>query len=1274
MSLAAAAAVQLSPRSHSRAQSQLARANTVTGQKGIGSTPIAEAATVFLVHSLLERRELYKLLFLVRRQRITVAMLNDALACASKRSDIVRYMTTHVDNTNSTIAHELARSGTRAHLEWVCSTMPELLYAREPLTDMNFLHVCATARDDNDSKEVIRLLWSKADTKLLAQLDSAGYTPVHYLAMCNRREASAVAVARAGARLPTSSDGQTVDQLLIVNLERTVAVLETENRRHAFNIQAAEGTSLMLTKMHEALDQGLNERDAELARLRAQLALAAEECDKLRDAQAELAARGTQSEGAIAALQSDVTAANEKAQRAHTAFHEALENMRASQATARTLAEERERLRDELKEAEQQLRIAQQASVPDTKALELAVAAAQEQASAAAESLASHQDAQFYLESEYAEAKAELESLRHDLARTQENYTSAQCEAYALREEMRVLQTALQDRGEQLQQLRGERDVMRATRAEKSARRGSGAAVTDGDSSDTERQSLAQMQKQLDEREQQIALLQNRLSDSLREPVAAAAVVLPPPPPPPPLPSSTNGGGAGDLDAIVRRNHRLNSEFYNKLMAAISRGDTAKVRAYLELGVNANTRNFVGDGQTLLQIAVLSARETHSAVALMNAKDHKALMTRLEETIRVIIETGGDWDALDEFLDRHSGADRMPPRIEKLLRTRDDIAPFCKALIDKRDEEAALAALDGVEDLMRVPSKYAAERHTYVHLAAAFGFARLIERMVLDGLRIDANRRDAADRAPLHLALQVCVPAKRRVVVEALLAAGASPTLPCKNEDLTNETRRRLKKRGLIPAHVAASSGTESVRYGMPLAQAESLGDAELVECMRNRRHLRVSIEPSDEKEFGAPLLQDYVIMCVSLHVQVRQLLEASVIGPESSVHRLFLRYGNVFHCFNPHFGGFAGYGGSVLDQLYRDAGAAEDRHGAPFSAVAKLVDQDQVVLATLQMPPVGGAVPSAADNLTRSVCTLLFRCTEAIRMRWFEVATMIEQPARDLYDRAAAVALRHFVLENHVAEIDFMLNRTDGLFGALDVNSVVDAKRRYTPIELATWRGCADTLEYFLERQRQRIDAADATKGTLVQIARDARRSISIVLIDYFKYRAHLSRERHPNAPHYDMTTADEGNTVVAECARQHRIDLLRFCIDRVAFQLEKPNNNGETPLRIIDTMLKVQQVSELASQQWRECNDLIRRRIAGEHSDEERAPSASVSVAATPRLAAEEQWRTIDLRAVHRLAATGSQQPEGSESSAVADGTPRSHRHRRRRHKKGEEQESET
>ncbi len=1261
MSLAAAAAVQLSPRSHSRAQSQLARANTVTGQKGIGSTPIAQAATIFLVHSLLERRELYKLLFLVRRQRITVPMLDDALACASKRSDVLRHMTTHVDNTTSTIAHELARSGTRAHLEWVCNNMPELLYAREPLTEMNFLHVCAVAREDNDSSEVVRLLWCNADPKLLAQLDSAGYTPVHYLAMCNRREASAAAVARAGARLPASRAGETVDQLLIVNLERTVAVLETENRRHAFNIQAAEGTSLMLTKMHEALDQGLNERDAELARLRAQLALAAEECDKLRDAQAELAARGTQSDSAIVALQSDVTAANEKAQRAHTAFHEALENMRVSQATARTLADERERLRDELKEAEQQLRIAQQASVPDTKALELAVAEAQAQASAAAETLASHQDAQLYLETEYSEAKSELESLRHDLARTQENYTAAQCESYALREEMRVLQTALQERGEQLQQLRSERDVMRATRAEKSARRGAATTTDGGDSSDTERQSLAQMQKQLDEREQQIALLQNRLSDSLREPVAAAAIVLPPPPPP--LPTAPNGASR-DLDAIVRRNHRLNSEFYNKLMAAISRGDAAKVRAYLELGVSANTRNFVGDGQTLLQIAVLSARETHSAVALMNAKDHKALMTRLEETIRVIIETGGDWDALDEFLDRHSGAERMPPRIEKLLRARDDIAPFCKALIEKRDEEAALAALDGVEDLMRVPSKYAAERHTYLHLAAAFGFARLIERMVLDGLRIDANRRDAADRAPLHLALQACAPAKRRVVVEALLAAGASPTLPCKNEDLTNETRRRLKKRGLIPAHTAASSSADSVRYGMPLAQAESLGDAELVECMRNRRHLRVSIEPSDEKEFGAPLLQDYVIMCVSLHVQVRQLLDAAVIGPESSVHRLFLRYGNVFHCFNPHFGGFAGYGGSVLDQLYRDAGAADDRHGAPFSAVAKLVDNDQVVLATLRMPPAGGATLSAADNLVRSVCTLLFRCTEAIRMRWFEVATMIEQPARDLYDRAAAVALRHFVLENRVAEIDFMLNRTDGLFGALDVNSVVDAKRRYTPIELATWRGCADTLEYFLERQRQRIDAADASKGTLVQIARDARRSISIVLIDYFKYRAHLSRERHPNAPHYDMTTADEGNTVVAECARQHRIDLLRFCVDRVAFQLEKPNNNGETPLRIIDTMLKVQQVSELASQQWRECNDLIRRRIAGEHSDEERVPSASVSVAATPRLAAEEQWRTIDLRAVQRLT-------EGSESS-TAEATPRSHRHRRRRHKKDEEEET--
>lgn len=1261
MSIAATAAAQLSPRSQARAQSQLARANSVTGQKGIGSTPVAKAATLFLAHSLLEKRDLYKLFVLVRQNRISVPMLNEALLRAAKRSDLIRQLTAQVPETPSTIAHELARSGSLAHLQWLANQAPELLYARESKSEMNLLHVCALMRHDSNSPELVRLLWSSADPKLLVQLDAAGYTPVHYLAMCDRREAARVAAERAG-RVPPARSGDTVEQLLIANLERTVGVLQSENRRQEINIQAAEGTSLMLTEMHKALDKAINDRDAELARLREQLAQAGTECDRLRDAHAELVARGVKSDSVIEELRGELTSANDKAQRAHSAFHEAVEKMRESQLTARALAEERERMRSDLRAAEAALRLAQQTIGVNTQELELAVEAARAQAKASEEALYAHQDAHSYLENEYNEAKQELDSLRHDLALTQENYTNAQNEAYELRAEMEALQSELSERGEQLAQLRKERDGMRATRAEKSARRG--AALSESDS-DTERQSLAQMQQLLDEREQQISQLQQRLTSSLREPIAPLQLPLPPPPPPP------SSNGASETDTIVRRNHRLNREFYSRLFGAIARGDGASVRNYLALGVSANTRNLVGDGQTLLQIAVLSARETHGAAALMNAKDHKALIERLEDTIRVIIEAGGDWEALDEFLDRNGG-DRMPPRIEKLLRARDDIAPFCKALIDRRDEEAALAALDGVEDLMRVPTKYAAERHTYLHLAAAAGFAKLIERMVLAGLRIDANRRDAKDRAPLHLALQKCPANKRRMVAEALLAAGASPTLPCTYAKLIAETRRRLEKRSGAAAGQSngaggggGAGGNEAIRYGMPIAQAEALGSADLVECMRNRRHLRLSIEPSDEKEFGAPLLQDYVIMCVSLHVQVHQLLHTNAISAKSSLHKMFLRYGSVFQCFNPHFGGFAGYAGAVLDQLYRDAGAV-DRHSAPAGTLERMLDADQVVLTTLLST--GGNTPVA--NLIKSACTLLFRCTEAIRMRWFEVAAMIELPAQELHERAAAAALRHFVLENRVAEIDFMLNRTDGLFGALDVNSIVDLKRRYTPIELATWRGCADTLEYFLERQRQRIDAADAAKGTLVQIARDARQSISIVLIDHFKFRAHLSRERHPNAPHYDMTTIEGGNTVVGECARQHRLDLLRFCIDRVAFQLEKPNTNGETPLRIIETMLAVQQISELATQQWNDCADLIRRRIAGDRSDdnddgEQSTGSTSVSATPTPRLAGEREWHTIDMRAVQRAALEAASEANGV-TAAAAVASPRSHRSSHRSHRK--------
>lgn len=1285
---------QLSPRSGGAA-SPLARGASVSHK----SPPVtaAENAT-FLVRTLIEKHELDKLYLHTRQRRITVPMLNEALTALSKEV-VVRALGAPLAQFGSTVAHELARSGTFDHVLWMCNKAAELFAVREPASQKTPLHECALMRSDTDSTHFVARIWSTIDMRLLTLPDAAGFTVPHYLAMSNRLAATRVVTRRLGNganKPPSAANGDTVEALVIVNLERELQRTALAQDELQSKHQSA------LSELDRALaerDKRLADRERELSLTRAKLNEMTDKCEELEEVQRSIRARGDANQDDLKRAQGEIEAAKQKARDAQAKLDEVELARKMSDRLCKQSVSEAKKLSKLLEEAEKELRNTEKSGGSRTAEMQRECATLRAQCADAQKVLNEQHATRKMLEDQAMDARVLAESLQSELRATHENYAAVQAEARKLREETRQLHAALAQRSSELAALQAERDAALLRRQQEDERANTPPPPAQSDdtedydtatfhdtntSSDNEKvtRAMTELRQQLQEREDELMLLQLKLQENEER----VMVVLPPPPPLPPREDENS-----KEEKALRRNARLNAEFFANLCHAVRAGDATLVQKYFDLKVNPNTRN--AHGESLLQTAVVAAKEVHCSVTTMK-KEHRVtvdgLEKNLERTIRTIISSGGDWDGLDEYLEA-CREEAFAPRIWQLLKTRDDIAPFCKALL-AGNEAAASAAIGTVEDFMRVPSKYAAEKLTYLHVACAEGYAMLVQQMVQHG-DVDANRRDANDRAPLHITLQKCTnPAKRRMIVEYLLAGGAQPTQTCSYVKLTTKTKKlssaRSSSSGTLGSQTTAQAvlehiSAEAQRYGTALAQAEALGATDVLECMRNRRYLRVNVDPQ---------LQEYVVMCVTLHVQVRRLLDAKLLTPDSALHRLFGRYGSVFHCFNPHFRTASGEPyDAVLDAIYRDAGVPDRYALASESAhenelLVRLITNDQAAIAsTMANCGAGASTPNEQTpeqrthaNLLHNVCKILMQCTDAVRGRWFEVSPLIEQPARELHPVAVRAALKQLVCENRVDEIDFMLNRNDRLFGELDVNCIVEEKLGYTPIELATHCGVVNALEYFLERQRQRIDASDAKKGTLIQIARRAQQSISIVAIDHFKYRARLCAEKYPNAPHYDMLTLQGESTVLCQCVQQHRPDLLRYCFRKVAFQLEKANRNGDTPLRLAENALKLRFQTAEALEKLERCAEVLRRRLQGA------TDSPDTSSIDTPRLSRGNSVRTLDMAAVQRAAlesaTTAVLSDRGSDSSRrrhrhhhhkdgeqSGSGTPRRHKHK---HKQKEEE----
>lgn len=667
---------------------------------------------------------------------------------------------------------------------------------------------------------------------------------------------------------------------------------------------------------------------------------------------------------------------------------------------------------------------------------------------------------------------------------------------------------------------------------------------------------------------------------------------------------------------IMCRNAELNAKFFRDAFMLVRTGDHTKLTDLFNFGLNPNTRGTEGIDldHTMLEVLVRAASDTNKTLKQFGDEGEK-LIEKLTKTLPLIVQRGGDWDGADEFIASHGNS--LPEKFLKILKKRDDASPFCKALLTGRAEEAE-KHMATVENFNRVPTDHEAEGLTYLHVAVLRESARLVQAMLITG-RCDVHARDKNDRTPLHLLLQKCDGAELRLrIAQYFLAAGARPNAPCIYEKIHERTKAALagtstsivgslfKRSGSTSATVAQSISkmtSDAEKYGTPLAMATALGDTELVECMKSRRYLLPTIDKNAATNNGTPLLQDYIIRAVEMHVSAEDMLASKQMQEGDELHKIYMRYRFVFQCFNPNFGGAAGYE-TLRDSIFEAAGI--DKFNAKAversEKLSKMILRDESIIgqrmASSKAHSSGddssGQHVNANASETWRFCLMLMQATKAVSESWFDVSNMIESAMRLLYPEAVLLALHYFVENNKFAALEYMLGRRDMLFGGVDVNSTVDEDRQFTCMELAAHYGVAETLEWLMERQRGRIDQPGVHGRTIVSIASAAGQPIAIVAIDNFKFRNRMSLEAHPNAAHYGVLTSEMGNTVLHQCARQQRPDLLRYCISQVAFQIGRTNKHGQTPLKVAEDMANFQQkASKEARERAQECIRIIRDKL---------------------------------------------------------------------------------
>jgi hypothetical protein len=686
-----------------------------------------------------------------------------------------------------------------------------------------------------------------------------------------------------------------------------------------------------------------------------------------------------------------------------------------------------------------------------------------------------------------------------------------------------------------------------------------------------------------------------------------------------------------DDDPLVK-NGQINSTFFSSVSHSCSNGDNEKLAMLFGCDVSPNTVDPV-NGRCLLEVAIRASNETarnlRSNKAQMDTAALVALSERLIRTIILLIESGAEWDGIDQFIE--SDECMLSTSTRETIRSRDDMSPFVKALMSN-DPMRASTLIERVQNLDRVPSlhnhEYEKLDYSFVHLAVLCASGRIVPSRKLFG-RVDESKSgkrndtmvlllvragapcdltDANECSPLHLALLESKHMQRQMflnVVEYLLAGGADPAEVCRYERFIEKASSHAGKSGVFSSR--KSSGTVKqksaarsefeTKYNTPLKWAQERNEADLLNLLASRRFRRVTLEQ----------LASYIEEGVRFSCNIVQMHVSGVSEAGDELDRLCTIYTGTFHWFNLRYESINNRN-SVLVRLYYEINLAyssiEDHTAAHPPEFYALLDQHQLFfekLKALIMNPESDVTKSVpADALSApqrtylrslrlpvrtaakanespmwKVTETLVKCLEQVRNRMFEVSDLIRGPAMNLYAEASLTVLAELVRKDMWREMLDMLERADSLYGILQADSIIVPERKLQCIDIAVQHGSVRCLELLMQRQRMRlVDLSEPgpSGSTLVSLAVKAGSAISLVVIDMFRWANGMCADKNPNALHYGVTIESSQTTVLHQCAVSGRADLMRSCIDFVQYHLQSRTTNGSkyTPLELAQTRLR--------------------------------------------------------------------------------------------------------
>lgn len=639
-------------------------------------------------------------------------------------------------------------------------------------------------------------------------------------------------------------------------------------------------------------------------------------------------------------------------------------------------------------------------------------------------------------------------------------------------------------------------------------------------------------------------------------------------------------------------NSRVNRTVWNKICMLVQKGDYERLKMLFDKEVGFSPNTIDTDNRCLLEVAMIGVRDcqklAHGDGKQFDRKDMKERVRRLSLTCQVILDAGGDWQGLDDFVREAGGDECFPPDLWKRIANRDDFSPFCRALMHG-DTLGVSEHIGNVENLDRVPASYRSHGYTYLMVAIVLESAAIVQQLVQKGA--DTMKKDKQGRTPLHLAVSKMRDKQaRNLVVEYLLAGGADPNAECSYKSFVNlckdmsrkydknETRNkssrslklalRIKKTTETVEERRSKESEEATAFGTPLKFATISRDDELIDLMTNYRYRRLTV-----KRLG-----EYVVKFVKLNTLYERMCRHDELAEDSEgqdrdpLTDLYNTYKFTYTAFNPYFRKIHllrpfSY---VQRQLELRAGVSEDATSEERArALEKQLKVDETIAFTQSAEASKDKVLGNANNRVLLGNGLL-ECIEALQKQWFDVRDVIELPAEELYPDAICAAARHFVTQDQTEELNYMYHQGNSVLGNVDVNTQIDDETSYTAIELAAECGKLRVFEMLLDKQRGRHRTTGADGRTPIAIALSNNQPTVMVAADYWTFRNKEFHTKHEYGAYYRTIDMRNRQNVLHKLAAQARDDLLRFCLeyDGMSDLLEATDELNRTPADIAQRM----------------------------------------------------------------------------------------------------------